>query len=55
MSTAFAIYEGVWYNYESRRLVLTLASKSAGFLSAALVTWVHFVGVVTWSIVRYAL
>lgn len=50
-----SVYEGVWYNHAAQRLVLTLRPAAAGFLEAALVTFVHLVAAATWPIWRYLL
>lgn len=50
-----AIYEGVWYNHDSGKLVLTLDEAAAGFLSAAIVIFVNLVAASTWPILRYLL
>ena len=50
-----SVYEGVWYNHAAQELVLTLRPAAAGFLEAALVTFVHLVAAATWPIWRYIL
>ncbi|KAF2163547.1 hypothetical protein M409DRAFT_26160 [Zasmidium cellare ATCC 36951] len=50
-----SVYEGVWYNHAAQELVLTLRPAVAGFLEAALVTFVHLVAAATWPIWRFIL
>ena len=50
-----AVYTGVWYNHEADKLVLTLDPTAAGFLSAAIVTFVSVVATATWPLLRYVL
>ncbi|CAK4034557.1 Hypothetical predicted protein [Lecanosticta acicola] len=54
-TTAMDIYKGVWYDHATRKLVLTLSPGAAGFLTAAVVTWVNICAAATWPIFRYIL
>lgn len=49
------VFTGRWKDEASNKLILTLAIRSGGFLAAALVIWIGFVGNATWPIFRFLL
>lgn len=59
MAANTTVYHGVWFNFSTDSVVLTLSSKAGGFLSSAVtiwsavIIWLGFVDSQLWRIVRY--